>query len=257
MKPSEDAEVLQSYSRGSMIRVSDESRQGWYKIHIPGPEGGSYGWIKADDLKPSRLMKDLEAAGIQASTAESEGGTQGNFSLGLYGGMALLFRATELQEYAGLDDESATPIGIGAEVGYRPNSELSLLATYRSHSMSELLNSGEKLELSYSRLGLLVDKVFLTSMDFKVCAALGGGLGLGAEATVGADDAEDSLSADGSPYAEARVSARWYPVRGLALTLSGGYAFFFGDSEFEQELGGKSQVSLSSALVEGGLLLEF
>jgi hypothetical protein len=73
-QPDESSQVLHVFKNGELVRLSSESKSGWYKIVLPGQvprqaleqvKEARFGWIQLKDVQSAELFHSLKGAGIE------------------------------------------------------------------------------------------------------------------------------------------------------------------------------------------------
>ena len=254
-QPSKDAAEIDYLQYGTIVRISNEARDGWYKIAIPGRTPVTFGWIAGWDLRAVQVADALDAAGIQRYQQPEKEQERHHLVLAAYAGADYL-NPKELQDLGGTDQKSLLAVGFAIDAGYRFATDWTLRFRFAPLSATEELDGGDY-ELAGTRLALLIDFTFFHSLPFKAGFALGAGQAMSVQATGTVASVDFETEAASILFFPAQLSFNWYPWENLSLILNAG--FQYAQSQ-ELTLDGASdgvELDLSAPFAHAGLQVEF
>jgi hypothetical protein len=249
--PEEGGTVVTSIPSGTAVRVSDVSKNGYYKVLLSEPVGGvKAGWIREDYLaaSPSGEPYVPQPAGKKGRRVKRRPPST-NFAefkpwsiSGLVG--AAFTSIGELQDYIGAGATKATKYGFlfGVEGGYRFNMDWSAAVQVSYFSLStDITGTTAELDGSYGITGInavvLAEYAVMNRPTLRIHVGAGGGMGLSHKLSmVVNENAGNQLSAYTQSFESSvsipiflgRASARWIFDKNYSLNVNLGYRMMSG-----------------------------
>lgn len=221
--PDFDSDVLDRIEKGQILRVSEENRDGWFKVVLPMQEGKRlFGWMRSDDLSGDTLKQDLTAAGIQRFSPVVAEPTIRQLVFYAYGGLGYLSPFYPNSNLTGQGITSYYSFYFGGEVGFRFDSSWTLFFDYHRLSYSYLTVMDGVLAtygVASNNLLFLVEGVAIYEKPYKMGIVLGLGASIGSTATLTTPTTQETTLAVMHPVGVFKVVNRYYFTEGLAVAL--------------------------------------
>lgn len=258
--PDETAVVLKNAEKGQVIRVSSESKAGWFKVQLQDPEAGAeFGWIKTNDVMTSTQASELTETKHEPFPEDSHTSIVDTFWFvrGLLG--SVYVKPAKLQATINLTKQTITSNVYGLELGYGFSPRWAIVARGEKHSLSQTVISDPD-TLSYSASGWIValmgEYSFIRFYPWRVGVALGGGLSMATKAqNLLFDNAAYASESLKIPVGLGKVVARYNVTKNFAFMLELGYRYLL---KRNVELGFSTiDLNLSGFLIDGGLQYDF
>jgi len=111
-RPDPASPILGRVKQGELLRISNQSRQGWYRAVLPKPVGRyEFAWIRESDLRIDFARRELRASGIELKDPPSSESGRLNAVIQLDFGMGI-------NSARGLAELASVSPGIGMYVRY-------------------------------------------------------------------------------------------------------------------------------------------
>ncbi|HTL10957.1 MAG TPA: SH3 domain-containing protein [Bdellovibrionota bacterium] len=250
-QPSSDSTTLIELPKGTGVRISNEQRDGWYKVSVPGHLPPLVGWIQGNAVDPKAIAKDLTAGGIQKAENTSSESNRHHFVLDVLGSGDYLLKMATVQAAAGTAAGNPLVYGFCADLGYRLSTTWTLKARFAPLPLAEGTGTAAY-SITGTRLGLMIDYAFLHSLPFKLTFGVGGGEIFSIAGSIGAN----SITPTSMFWFPAELAFNWYPFENLALVVAAGFQYTI-QAPLTVAGGGSVEADFMAAYAHAGLRVEF
>jgi len=242
-QPNTSSPILYRFSSGEEVKISSKEKHGWYRIALPTHVAGfKSAWIRATDVEPDTIFKELEAAGIDLSdTMGREEERKHIFIVGSYGWFST--KPNKFENFLGFHDVGVTfHTNYSFEGGYRISELWAISARYEPYefaSQGVVKDAIHKYSGSGTIVAVLVDYSHFNEPPFRVGASFGFGYSLNtsvqarAVGTIRLEETGDLVPAwmdyrtanYSIPAFFVRIPVRWYFWDYFATGFDFGYRY--------------------------------
>lgn len=213
-------------AKGQALRLSDKSKDGWFKTQIKTAKGVMVGWIKVGDVQTNQGQRALRSSGVSGIEPSGREVNYHRWSVLAFYDVDLAAPAAFQTAASVVSNTFMIPV-MGLQVGYRPTIDWTVSLQGTHWSFSRLLSADSGAHLYGFQgwvVGALAEYTWLRALPFKLGVSLGGGISLSAAAQLTSPTTTATTASSFMlPYGQAKLSARWFLGESFALELEGGY----------------------------------
>lgn len=214
--PSEKTVVLDTFSQGDVVKMSNEPKDHWYKVLLPTPKGDKkFGWVHEKHFTDGVDQKELKEAGIDRAKKPPVEPTRNLWTLGLTLDASFLSNETNVT----FPSEGNLGYLYGIEAGFRPLSRLTILTRLGGHRYSPYSITGYDVMVG-------ADVAFIHYLPWKLSLAVLGGYSLATHAAGIIKSAIVTSDSFNAPDVLGKLVFRYYFNQHFCILAEGGWRYF-------------------------------